>query len=181
MKKIPILMMLFFPLSGLACKPVPIFKNSFNFKNYNVCQQQIKKCPRSGPFYLSACVTKTLAVHPECKQLSMLSHQSSVSADFIGAKVFNTLALITFNYPADGKQSYAVITSRGHMIPLCFNPKNKTLIATPAGSPIYKQNQSGEQQFSLTFKVLKGCLACKEVSRKTRVFKFNKQGHLSQK
>ena len=166
---------------------LPMASLGFNMAQFQQCHSSLLKCPMNGPVHSPACVNQLVATQPVCAELKKISKVTSVQADLIDAELFGNLALMTLHYPADGQETYAVVTPDKRILSLNVNPKimdrplekkyaGQLIFTTPLNKPQYKQFSDGMQQFSVTARMNEKCRTCDEIGRINVDFNFNAQG-----
>lgn len=185
---------LLLPLFAIAnvnfpCKKLSFLKNGLDLADLNKCHNLLKNCPANGPFPNQNCVKQIVARNPICYQLNQLSKYLNGSPSTISASPINRYTLIDQFFPADGQNSYYVITPQNCLINTKIDPrnldpklrkayKNTPFIIVNFQKPNFVRRSNGRERMFATLKITKTCLACEVIGYARIQFDFDNKGRL---
>lgn len=158
----------------------PFLSKGFNIHNYQRCHHLIQSCPVSI-FPDARCLKKVLQTNQVCQQFAKLT--DALDNPLITVKQIANFSLITENFPADGQNSYYIL-SKGYLINTNVDPreldvnltkkyKKTSFFIVNVDEPPYQKNKDGSQSFLAKLKITKDCLACTNIAFAIIEFKFN--------
>lgn len=189
---------LFLPLAfpamlraGIAsqCKYPDFLSSGFNINNYNQCYKLISQCPSNGLLRDKTCVDKIVSTIPVCQQFGKLAQERKIPANQISAKQMGNFTIINVTFPADGQNSYYIISPNGCFINTNIDPRklDKSLnenyqktnfMIVNWGEPSYQRNTDGTQTIRVTLKITDTCIACPLIGYAVINFDFDDYGKL---
>lgn len=161
----------------------------FDAKSFQACQQLIKSCITTGPLPDQTCAANQIKQHSICQQSDELASLLDVDVSQLKlTKIVQQFVLVKSTYPADGAETYSIITPKRCVINTVIEPRDidKSFMPKYKKEDFYTENK-GEPTittnkmnviFSVPLVMHKQCRACEIIAKPTIVFKFTEQGNL---
>lgn len=162
--------------------------NGFDFAAYERCTAAIQRCPAGHIFRDEKCAAKKLK-HTACKQLAGLAKHLDVDAQMISVEKTAKYATIKISFPADGGESFYILSPRGCLVDTNINPgkfdaafkhqfASKDLYTEVVSAPVYSALPKAGKRFTVSIEGRDQCRACAVLVKTDVAFDFSKKDKL---